>query len=379
MKTHPPTQHHLTGLDGTNPLGFLAALGTLVTVHGAGERGVRLRWQRGVTWMPVIEGASARDADELSEIVARGLRGREVAPEAEQQRTIAAKEADAAKKALVSKEKEVRKRKLKGNARKEALEAEVDPLRSEYERLRGAWLAILAAAVPRAELALGKRIDCTGEEYRQHAVTLTEGARCDERSSVDLLAAFGTDACLTEKGDTIAPTWFQFITGGGHQFFLKTVRDLIGEITPERVRDTLFNAWTYPDEGLSMRWDPAEDRRYALMDRDPTASNNKPRTMWMANLLGYRALELFPTAPRRRGPAVVAWTMHGGQPAFTWPLWEFAASADTVRSLLALPFEDADRASVRARGISMVLRARRIKVGSGANYKLNFSPARAVM
>jgi hypothetical protein len=27
-----------------------------------------------------------------------------------------------------------------------------------------------------------------------------------------------------------------------------------------------------------MRWDPTEDRRYALLDRDPTAGDNKSRT-----------------------------------------------------------------------------------------------------
>lgn len=379
MSRHVSAQHHLAGLDGTNPLGFLAALGTLVILDGAGERRARLRWRRGVTWTPVIEGTSDGDAEQLSEIVAGGLRGREVALEAEEQRAIAEQQVGDAKKALNRKDKEVRKRKLKGNARKEAIEAEVEPLRREYERRRSGWLKTLAAAVPRGELALGKRIDCTGDEYRQHAATMLEDARADDRSAVDLLAAFGTDACVGEKNDVITPTWFQFITGSGHQFFLKTARDLMAEVSAERVHKTLFDAWSYPDEGLSMRWDPSEDRRYALMDRDPTAAGNKPRTMWMANLLGYRALPLFPVAPRKRGPAVVAWTREDGGPAFRWPIWEFAASVDTVRSLLGLALEDGESAALRARGIAAVFRARRIKVGGGATYKFNFTPARAVM
>jgi hypothetical protein len=386
-------QFALTGLDGTNPLGFLAAVGTLVTLHDAGEGSARLGWRRGVTWTPVIEGTSVADADTLSEIVAHGLRGRDVPQDAEEQRAAAMERVNSAKKALGRKEKEIRGRGLKGNARKEAIATEVDPLRTEYNRLRKVWLEALASAVPRAELALGKRIDCTSDEYRHHAATILGDAGLPDRSSINLLAAFGTDACVSPKGETIAPTWFQFITGSGHQFFLKTVRDLMGEVRPDRVNDTLFKPWSYPDEGLSMRWDPAEDRRYALMDRDPTASDNKPRTMWMANLLGYRALELFTTAPRRRGPAVVGWSGVQGETTFTWPLWEFAVPPDVVRSLLTLPDLKADdssvpgrggrrrgpdRATLRARGISAVFRARRVKVGSGANFKLNFSPGRAI-
>ena len=64
----------------------------------------------------------------------------------------------------------------------------------------------------------------------------------------------------------------------------------------ERVHAALFEPWTYRDDRYSMRWDPLEDRRYALMDRDPTASDNKSRTVWMANLFAYRSLVLFPSA-----------------------------------------------------------------------------------
>ncbi len=58
----------LTGLDGTNPLGFLAALGTLVVLD---DRGLAptLRWTEGATWHPVIEGAESVDqvVEELHE------------------------------------------------------------------------------------------------------------------------------------------------------------------------------------------------------------------------------------------------------------------------------------------------------------------------
>jgi hypothetical protein len=146
------------------------------------------------------------------------------------------------------------------------------------------------------------------------------------------------------------------------------------------VRQTLLQPWTYRDEKFSMRWDPAEDRRYALMDRDPTSSDNKSRTVWMANLLAYRALPLFACAPGRRGLATTAWAFTSqGDLAFTWPIWEFTAEPDTIRSLLQLSElvePEAAKSRTRARGIAAIFRSRRIKVGAGSNYKLNFTPAR---
>jgi hypothetical protein len=130
-----------------------------------------------------------------------------------------------------------------------------------------------------------------------------------------------------------------------------------------------------------MRWDPIDDRRYALMDRDPTASDNKSRSVWMANLLAYRGLVLFPSAARGSRLQVTGWREGDQEQTFTWPIWEFAATFDTVRSLLQLhelTAERPDRGLLRARGIADVFRARRIKVGAGANCKLNFSPARSV-
>src|SRR5258706_15289188 len=83
-----------------------------------------------------------------------------------------------------------------------------------------------------------------------------------------------------------------------------------------------------------MVWAPIDTRRYALMDRDPTASDNKSTTVWMANLLAYRALSLFPCAPGNRGLLAAGWTENRELGCFTWPLWEPRLRADTIRSLL---------------------------------------------
>jgi hypothetical protein len=378
--SEPKSRFELRGLDGANPLGFLAALGTLVALEATGEPGVRLAWRRLGSWVPTIEGVSFPGPDQLSDAVAGALRGAPVSPEAERRREETQKACEAAKRALARKQKELKARgRISREERARWNQMEVAPLRAEYDERRLEWLQALPDAVPRPELALGKRLDCTDSEFRERTSALLVGAGMASREALDLLAAFGSDACL-QKGGSLEPTPFQFISGSGHQFFLETVTQLMANVSPERVRAALFEPWTYPDEKLSMRWDPQEDRRYALMDRDPTASDNKSRTVWMANLLAYRALALFPSAPTRRGLSVAGWSEDGA--AFTWPIWESAAPLATIRSLLQLrelTREAVDSSTLRARGVSAAYRARRIRVPpSGANFKVNFTPARAV-
>jgi len=155
-------------------------------------------------------------------------------------------------------------------------------------------------------------------------------------------------------------------------------------VTPERLSQTLFEPWAYRDARLSMRWDPTEDKRYALMGVEP--ADEGALTVWMANLLAYRGLVLFPCTPQRRGLGTTAWTSLKGNGdehmVLTWPIWEFGASPEIVRMLLQIEeMVEArpDRTVLATRGIPAVFRARRIRFpATGSSYKLNFSPARGV-
>lgn len=61
----------LTGIDGSNPLGFLAALGTLRLCDQIWpEAGVSMRWVRRGTWRAVLEGAAVADPEELCRVLA---------------------------------------------------------------------------------------------------------------------------------------------------------------------------------------------------------------------------------------------------------------------------------------------------------------------
>lgn len=382
MKTPPSDSHsmQLAGLDGTNPLGLLAALGTLLVARAAGESNARMRWVRGRTWMPVLTDLTMADRTLLCTILADGLRGNEVSADAAKRRDAAGKVHQQARTAIKKEMEKIKKEQLKGQDRRAAIETRVLPLKDFAASKRSEWLVALKHAVPRPELALGARIDCKAGEFREHGRAFLEADDSAAREAADLLAAFGSDACLEDgrgapRERRIEATPFCFLRGAGNQNFLDTVRRLLAEVTIERVRQALFEPWVYRDEKLSMRWDPGEDKRYALTDTKP--ADEGALTVWMANLLAYRGLSLLPCAPTRRDLGTTAWTTIQDEKVFTWPLWEFAAAPDTVRTLLQIEeLRDGrlHRSTIDARGIAAVFRARRIRVGK----YLNFSPARAV-
>ena len=370
----------LPALNGANPLGFLAALGTLVMLRKAGNPDARLSWRQQTHWVPVIDGLVVRDEQKLAEAIAAQLHGNKVTAQADTDRESSQRQFDGAKKALKDKLAEIKKRKLKGAARAAVFSAEVLPLEGAMKEKRTEWLIALKKAVPSEELALGKHIDCTPAEFRDHASAFISGASNTSRFSIDLLAAFGSDA-VTDKYGRIGSTPFCFITGSGHQYFLDTVRLLIEQATAERVHQALFVPWEYRDEKLSMRWDPAEDRRYPLMDRDPTASDNKSRTVWMANLLAYRSLVLFPSTATARHLGTTGWIETEAGPAFTWPIWEEPLPPEVIQTLLQLEElkeGKVNHAQFRERGVVAAFRSRRIQVGNPPLHKINFTPAQGL-
>jgi hypothetical protein len=109
------------------------------------------------------------------------------------------------------------------------------------------------------------------------------------------------------------------------------------------------------------------------MDRDPTASDNKTRTVWMANLLAYRGLALFFSAATLRGLETTGWIEGKSSPVFTWPIWEEPLSPEVIKSLLQL--QELYRPRLRARGIVAIFRSQRIQVRNPPLHKINFTPA----
>jgi hypothetical protein len=383
----------LTGLDGSNPLAFLAAVGTLRLADQCFPGRCRLHWVSRGKWVPVLTLPGG--------VTEEGLVGdlhvrlhRTADPAADTVANQKKKRYEGLKKRVRDAEKRVRERKLRGKERAAALEAEVEPLQREAEAARADWLVALEAVVPARFLALGKTLSVTADEFRRFTTSVagalhagaeekpsqTEQSQHDpaRREDADFAAAFGSEACVFDNG-RVEPTEFQLIVGSGHQYFLETLRALMEQVTPDKLRRALFGPWGYADVRLSFRWDPAEDRRYAYGWSNP--SDAEVRTEHGANLLAAMALPLFPSVPTERGLGTTGFDVTGDRPTLTWPIWAPPVGLDTLRSLFALkelrePVPD--RARLGPLGVEEVYRSVKIEVGRPPLSKLNLAPSVAM-
>jgi hypothetical protein len=370
-----PHELELTGLDGANPLAFLAALGVL-RLAARSYPGTRLKWTRRGRWVPALAVPASVDRQGLVAAL-HGSVHRAGYAEAMKASDTSYDHYRELLKASEQAAKRLRERKLRGENRDAAEREEVAPLRAEAACARTEWLRTLEARVPAVFLSLGRSLAVTPEEFRRFAaLTASRAQESRDRQDADFASAFGCDACATGNG-RIVPTELQLITGSGHQFFLETLGTLMETVTPEQLRRALFEyPWPCRDSRLSFRWNPADDRRYAYAWGDP--SGEEVRTEHGANLLAAMGLPLLPLIPTAWGPATTGFQSKAQEVTFTWPIWESPLTPDGVRSLLALEELHAptpDRALLRRQGGAEVFRCRKIEVGRPPLSKLNLSAA----
>lgn len=299
----------LTGLDGGNPLGFLAALGTLRALTSAWpDRTVRMSWTVSVGWKPVLHGC-----DEIAQSTVATL----------------------------------------------------------YQQMQ--------ETKEHPTLNLADSLTVSGDIYREHLLALL--ARADSHETLSYAAAFGSDLVRDDKGN-IADTALRTMSGAGHQHFLKTMRDVLNATTEEHLRKALFEPWKYDDplKGLSLRFDPLDDKRRALRWREPSGdpTRNSSGNVLGANALAVLGIPLLVTLPVGAQLETTSFRGHRSNDCFwTWPIWSPPLTLSTVVSLLALQelqTDEVPRDHVAARGVVEVFRSQRITEGKFRN----FTPARPV-
>ena len=307
----------LSGLDGGNPLGFLAAVGTLLILSDRddGEADVpRLGWRdTPAGWRPVLAGGGERKAV-LCDTLHRSL----------------------------------------SEASDEIL---------DIEKMR----------------AGNKESNKFPFDAHRFAKALDEWAGGEaERRAADFLAGFGTELYPDPKKGEFQCTSFKMVKSGdskgqGMLQYAKLVREKVDRSALER---TLFEDWDYEDESYNLRWDPIENRSYALRWRDP--SPDPTRTMHGANCLAFEALRCLPCMPIGTKSHTTGFRETDHRKAFVWPIWTPCVNADTVRSLLSLGDlhkTPPHRPALEARGIQEVYSAAVIRPNQ---YYSNFAPAQPV-
>ncbi len=303
----------LSGLDGSNLLGYLAALGTLITLSESTEfEDVRLEWTLSNGWRPLLWTSKPADREETVAVLASRLSR----PEAAQPFEIA-----------------------------------------------------LASGVVAEDLTI---VPADYREYSRRAATSSD------RRLADFANAFGSESVAASNG-CIADTAFRTMSGAGHQHFLGCMRELVSCTEASHIEAALFSAWKYDDDRPTMRWDPEDDRRYALRWKEP--SGDKIRTVRGANRLAIEGLRFFPVVPVGRRVMTTGFRgRSASDTVLSWPIWEVPLGPDVVRSLVASEAVQAasrsDNGSTRLRlrrqGVVEVFQSRRLTLGK---YR-SFSPAR---
>ena len=256
--------------------------------------------------------------------------------------------------------------------------------RMHWKPHAGHWAPVLALTEPVENEAFIKQLHPELAIMRKHRVftfsqnlklkpdqfekeakaTMESWFETGDQISAAFFAAFGGSVATNDQGD-IEDTALRTMSGAGHQHFLKTMNDLAEMTTEEQLQNTLFETWTYPDEKIGLRWDPSEDKRYALAWKTP--SQAPPRPQRGANRLAIEALPLLPTFPVGSRLETTGFTGHrSNDTCWAWPIWTSPVSLDTGRSLLALrdiQYNSPDPSQLRARGITAVFRSQRITTG----------------
>jgi len=324
-----PSSLTLTGIDGSNPLGFLAALGTLrVLATGEQSNYIRMHWEEhSGAWRAVLSSHFELDEDNVID-----------------------------------------------------------------------RLTTLLATPPQLPLfeQIGPNLTISGHRFRNLAQQAVDACHQvprhstrPERTAVDFVAAFGCDT-LTVDGDpdsTMQDTALRTMSGAGHQHFIAFMCELITSTDAGHLRSTLFAPWEYLDagRGANLRWDPSDDRRYAVRWKNPSTDPNM--TMRGANRLAIEALPLFTTIPSRQTLETTGFTnRHREGVRWTWPIWTVPIDLETCRSLLqsselqppsfqAPATEYSNwRSALVCRSVAAIFQSQRITIGKFRN----FTPSRSL-
>lgn len=306
----------LSGLDGSNPLGFFAALGALRILDEAAQRKdrerPRLAWLEEGRWRPRLFGAES-----IEEVI-------------------------------------------------EAIVADV-PLWATEPILTFAYDSLGRRAEPGTKGAI-RDLKPPPETLR---VFLEELASAERRNrSADLLAALATENAVDLKGN-VKPTAFHFTAG--QQTFLEMVAKLREGLVREHFVEALVGPWRRVSRLPTLKWDASAPREYALRATNPAGKGEKPQGVPGADWLAFLALAFFPIAAYKKRLRTACVTGGWKSATFSWPLWTCPAGLPAVRSLLACWGEGSEPMARAARGIAIVFRSRILRSDQGGYG--SFSPA----
>ncbi len=212
----------LTGLNGSNPLAFLAAIGVLNALEG--HLSIKMSWSmKDGVWHPRLHGTTE---DTLLELLENSLANELPAP----------------------------------------------------------W-------------NLSKKLPFDANVLRNAMTASIQGTGALDRRITDTFAAFGSEVYLDEKGQ-FQDTAFRMVRSGDSagQGMPDYACKMAKQCEAKDIKAALFGPWTYASSLSSFRWDPSENREYALQAINP--SKDASQTPVGVNRLAIEALTPLPNNAR---------------------------------------------------------------------------------
>jgi hypothetical protein len=251
--------------------------------------------------------------------------------------------------------------------------------------------------------AVAKGCDILAQQYEfgewkvpnmppKDARALLEGAVAqgpDARGLADVLAALMSNIA-SKDGERVTPTPLCLLFGQGHQYFLTRLasiprqgsapprgkgKTMVVPSAAETIHAAIFQTWERVDSSDSFRWDPAEDRRYALRFTNP--SDDVSLTVHGANRLAAIGMPVLTVVPATiRGGvrlSVIGVQQNRGETCVLWPIWTRPTSLSGIRALLTHPLlydapERLNKRRLQSLSVVEVRRATRISVGKFLNF-----------
>jgi hypothetical protein len=331
MTSEAPEGLLVRGIDGTTPLGFLAALGLLQVIEdstGAEQQAPRLYWKQLDAWRPIVHGAGSLES--VAQLIFEDRTRWAGSP--------------------ILGFRYVKQEKQGPKA--------VGGLKAPLAVVR-AWARSRRDQEDEASLAYGAALFCqdvtepnkkpaTEEEHRAVGIPVDTEIAMEitvERSFLDLTSR--------------------------NAQFLEQVEIIRDYLTLERILRAVETGEGDYDAPRTLDWDPASDTPGAIYTG--FRRGYLPVHEW----LGFRALRLFPIAgsgAKVRMTACVGRRLDG---EFIWPLWERPATIDAIRALLGHPdLPGLNSQARRAFGISELFGAGLTKKADG--YTGTFAPGRPI-
>jgi hypothetical protein len=176
----------------------------------------------------------------------------------------------------------------------------------------------------------------------------------------------------------VSTTEFYFIFGSGHQHFLETAAKLLTQTQPSQLKEALFGPWTYRDEKLSFRWDPSDAREHAYQWTSPGDETTVTvwganvlafEAIPLFPVMPVNNTTITTSFLRNRRSAAFTW------PIWSCPL-TLDVTRSLLASTHDLEAEQVH--DLMSRGVVAIFQSVKRKIGEGANFKWAFTPAKAI-